>query len=176
MRIRFDVTIDDLVAFVRHFMANSSVMRAARLRFMVLFGIALVLGFGLLAMRNGDPIFGWIWGATLAGLFAVILPPIQRLASERRSRKLYSQPGCNLVGHRELTIEEKGIHSVSLIGESTIFWTAITNIAKTQSHCFIYLNEVSASIIPLDRINEGNVDDFIDEVTRRWQAAKSSIV
>ena len=158
------------MAFVRHFATNSPVMLAQKRRAMIIFGLALGLPAVHLATIN--PLVGLIFGAVAVAVGTLIFGSLMRTGTEKLQRKFYSQPGCTFLGPHDLTIEERGIHSVGTTGEATYFWTTISSIDQTETHCFIYLNAVTAFAIPLDNIKEGNVDDFIDEVTRRWQAAK----
>ncbi len=173
MRIRYDFTMDDLMAFARHYAANSPVVRANRRRITIIIGLALFVPAALVATIF--PLVGLNMGVVATGLcWLVQRPAVWQRSVEFECKQNYSQPGCNLLGPAELTIEDQGIHSRSANGEMTQFWAAISSIATTETHCFIYLNAIAAFVIPLNNIKEGNVDDFIDEATRRWQAAVSA--
>jgi hypothetical protein len=172
MRLRYEITLDDLLAFTLHVHQQSPTMRRTRLAAVICLA-TMVFGMCVVAseiLRNVNLLwFGLGWAA----LFAVIYPRLYRRNVKRLSTKLYAE-GQNkgLLGEHVAELRDNGLFDGTKFSERTVFWNGIERIESTADHTFVYLSAMSAQVIPEHSVIEGNYRAFVEELQRRWQHAK----
>lgn len=170
MRIRYEITVDDLLAFSLHFHQKSPTIRRTRLWSVV--GLAaMIIGLCFVASEIlGNPIVLW-FGVAWAVLFAAIYPQLYRRNVKRYSARLYAE-GQNkgIVGQHVAELRDNGLFDGTEFLERTVFWKGIERIETIPGYTFVYLSAMSAHVIPEHSIVEGDYDSFVEELLRRWQA------
>ncbi len=169
MILRFDSTIEDVVAFNDYHSKHSPKMKRimagfrwvpALLAFLLIFTSTMKHDYGSAAIAG-------LIGASIA---AILCPPLIRWSLRRRIYKLYSK-GIHkkILGEHEAEIVEDGIIARASYSESKYSWGLIEKIESTAEYTFIYVDEAMAYVIPHTRIEEGNYKAFMTELGQHFK-------
>ncbi len=172
MRIRYEITLEDLLAFSLHLHQKSPTLRRNRLRAAIALA-AMILGLCLVASEiTSEPAFLWVGvgGATVIG---AIYPRIYRRNVKWLSSRMYAE-GQNkaLLCEHVTELRDNGLFDGTEFLERTVFWKGIERIESLPGHTFVYLSTMSAQVIPENSIIEGNYQLFVAELQRRWQHSR----
>jgi hypothetical protein len=169
MRIRYENTLEDLLAFTAHFHQRSPTLRRGRLAAVVCLAI-MILGMTFAFSEvTGDPIFRWI-GAGGAALIVLIYPRLYQRNIKRLSVRLYAE-GQNkaLLGPHVTELRDNGLFVGTEFREGVFFWKGIERIESIPGHTFVYLSAMSALVISEHSVFEGSYQGFVEELQRRWR-------
>lgn len=85
-------------------------------------------------------------------------------------RNFYSE-GKNrgVIGEHELEISADGIIERTLYNETKSAWGAVEKIESNPEYTFIYMNSVTAHVIPTRRIIEGDLSEFLTTLGQHYQ-------
>ena len=173
LRLSYEITVDDLVAFNRYHRESSPTMKRLRLRRQWGGGLltAVVMGAVGVLTRSGEVIF---WGVFLGVAYAVIFSALWRGRLEKSVRKLYSE-GNNegVIGGRVMEIGEKGIVERTGYSETRTSWSGIKRIVSTKGYTFVYFSAATANIIPHKGVVEGDYEAFIHELKERHKSYRA---
>jgi hypothetical protein len=173
MIIRFERTMDDMIAFNDFHYSHSPFMK--RFMFWYRWGgalfIFLVCTLLIQALTPGSPaLFAPLLSLVGAGVFAAIAPSAIRRRMRKQVRKLYSEgKNVSALGELELELTDTGLIAKSAYTETKLAWGAIERIESTPTHTFLYLSSVQAYIIPHNKIIEGDYRALMAEIGRRFQ-------
>ena len=76
-----------------------------------------------------------------------------------------------LFGQHVAELRDNRLFDATQFLERTVFWKGIERIESLPGHTFVYLSTMSAQVIPENSIIEGNYQEFVAELQRRWQHA-----
>lgn len=172
MRIRYENTIEDLLAFTLHFHQKSPTLQRNRLGVVICLAI-MIIGMTFAASEiTGDPIVLWI-GVAGAVVIAVIYPRLYGRGVKRLSSRLYAE-GKNkaVLGPHITELRDNGLFVGTDFREGTVFWKGIERIESIPGHTFVYLSAMSALVISEHSVIEGSYQNFIEELQRRWKHAR----
>ncbi len=150
MRIRYENTIDDIIAFtnIHTFVVSRKALRRTRL----LASVLIVIGGLMFSWRYFD--LGAIFAAIIsATLFYTTWPSILRDRIRRRARKIDPK---SYTGVHELTLEDEGIRETDENSEMFHKWSHVLRIVRTADRAFIYIGLGLAHVVPITRA-EGDV-------------------
>lgn len=173
MRLRYEITIDDLLAFTLHVHQTSPTMRCGR-SLAVLTLATVILSICIIAWKiTGNRIILWS-GFGWAGLIVAIYPRLYRRNVKRLSSRLYAE-GQNkgILGQHVAELRDNGLSDTTDFAERTVFWKGIEKIESISGHTFVYLSAMSAHVIPEESVTEGNYRTFVEELQHRWRRAHS---
>jgi hypothetical protein len=150
VKIRFQTTIDDIIAFNRFHFANSGVFRRQILTQMLLVpGILFFLL--LLGYWNLDPFADGEFFLMFFGIPLIVLSVIWAVGIRwymmyslgNNTRKLLAE-GTNriMLGWRELELRDNRLHLTSELLESSIDLRAIDRIVGNDDYTFVYIASV----------------------------------
>jgi hypothetical protein len=182
MKIRFETTSDDLIAFNRFHIENSPSMRRQRLIYQLL--ITALLGLvGLLALvaswkvalRNPvefavvASVAGVLGVAASIGWFFFARWYWMGLV-QRNVRKLYSE-GSNrgVLGWREMELVGGRLLLKMELIESKIDLRAIDKIVGNEEFTFVYIGSAQAYLIPMNLYPEDEYRQFVAELRDAWE-------
>ncbi len=155
MRLRYENTINDLLAFQEFHYAHSPTMQRVMAKQK---GAAVLVVFVLICLLPGKQstainIFMALVGA---GIYALILPSIIRRNIKKHVLKMYAE-GSNKgsLGEHELEIAADGLVERSPYNETKTAWGAVERIESTQEH--------------KNRLAEGDFRAFLAQVGQRFQ-------
>lgn len=166
MKIRYENSPEDLVAFNRHVWQRSSTLR--RLLTWSRLSIALVttLGSVYLAMKGRH----WAWGTPLAiaGVICVWwYPKVFAWCVDSAARRLFLERShAGVLGPHELLLADHGLVEVSEIGSQTTVYQAL-ELVETSEHVFIHISSAQAHVIPRRDVDPAVLRGVLDELRRR---------
>lgn len=174
MKIRYEVTFDDIVAFNRYHLDHSPAMK--RQRATATWGVPLVVLFvcGALALLDEfDPTVILSCGAVFCVIYVLLVRRSIPATMEKNVRKLYCE-GSNkgVLGQHELELSQNSLSKRTDSGMSSVFLSAIDRIVTTDDYTFIYINAVTAHVIPRHSLSEIEYRTFVDAVNTEWSKAQ----
>ncbi len=182
MRIRFETTMDDLIAFNRYHFETSPLLRQQRMRFA--FFLPLMLGaLGILALaawwRNAlDDPTGFavvVLAAALVGVPASVawfffgrwywmtqvLRNVRKMLSEGSNR--------TMLGWREMELAGNRLKFQTEFFDNSIDIRAIDKIVGEEDYTFIYISSAQAYLIPMNLYPEEEYREFVAELREAWE-------
>ena len=174
MRIKYEVTLDDFLAFSRFYGRHSSTVRRSK----IVTGILFPAGLFLLACLDGWYRGRWdalVIGAVMAGLLMLWILGGDRRRVEKALRKMLAE-GSNkqLLGEHELELTETGLVERTGYAETTYRWQAVERLGLTPDYIFIFTGAISGIIVPRGRVVEGNHEELEGELRRKVEEAAST--
>ncbi|GEM_PF-5624162 len=185
MKLRYQNTLEDFVAFGRHFHEHSVVFKrqclfVAAFIFVVVFINVLFVYFQIVmhVMPNpGEPRPAWLSALTLAlglvlatGLGVLgfwLWRPFALFLLERNVRRIYQHNTDKVaLAEQELELVPGWLINRHCYGESRLLLTAIEDISETPRHVFLRLSAIRAYVLPRDAFDDEELHAFLDELER----------
>ena len=166
MRIRFELTPDDLAAYSLHYAKHSPEWRR-QMRLQV-YGVALAIS--LSTYLHAIP-RGWEWvvlGAVVLVGWVALAPRLIWSWYAKHARRMYSEnwrPGAPATHELELTGE--ALAGTMSNGRIATKYEDIVRVEEAGGYAFINLNGLQAHIIPVGRLVEGDGEAFLRELKAR---------
>jgi len=160
MKITYDTSVDDRVAFnVYHFTHSRSAIRAR-----IIVGVLLPVGLFLFICALNFSESGWRsvpYSAIFPGLMMLWFYGGHRRRIRKNVLKLLSEGDAGSgVSVEELEVTSEGLVSREELAEGKYNWKAIRNIASTPDYYFIYTGVGKALVIPKLKVTEGDFEEF----------------
>ena len=161
MTIRFNMEMEDLLAFQKHFYATNKQLKKQTwtLRSIFFIGGAIFLLPVLAIVSAGAPLHGIIpIVLTICALawfaLAFICPKWLTNFNLKRAREQFLNPeSANMFGPTEMIFDNEGF-SVERAGTiEKNEWTSVVKVDETPDYYFIYVSEVAANTIPKRKLN-----------------------
>ena len=171
MRIHVKRSLEDVVAFSDHYIANSRYIKKTIARYR-LFG-ALTIG-GVIALTIPTltphaPAVGVALALGAALAFATQAGGIVKRQRRLMIRKFYTEgknpPALNDV---DLEVLETGLIARTETTETRIAWNALHGIISTPDYTYLHLTPQRALIIPHKKVVEGNLPALLAEIGRLY--------
>jgi YcxB-like protein len=182
MKLRYENTMDDLVAFNRYHCSRSPTLRRlirSQQVFVAMLFVAVPLGFliGTFVLWE-DPVAAIVILGTasiLAAAWFSWYPSYYRRCLDRNAKRLYAE-GTNhgVVGLHDLELGNDMLIERNDSGESRIRYAKIEKLETSSDHLFIYVTSMSAHIVPLDDSTEGDPMLFRDALQLRMESARET--
>jgi hypothetical protein len=180
MKISYETTLDDLIAFNRFHYANSPVWRrqvwirsAAPVGILVVLLVLLVVLQRRMLAVDRDPMPMIMGGITFIAIaVASVLYTRWRLSTAlvRNTRRLLREGSNRTVfGWRELELVDGRLIVNAELFRSSFDLRAIEKIVSTDDYAFVYISSVSALIIPMNLDAEAEHRDFVAELREAWE-------
>ena len=169
MRIKYNVSIDDIVAFNQFHYKNCTSLR----RNHIIWGILIPAGIFVWSCIDGFNKGRWdlpVIGAAIGGALMLWLPGGQKRRLEKAARKMLSE-GSNkvLLGAHELETTETGLISRSEYEEGRLTWDVIERIGFTPDYTFIFIGAAQGITVAKSSVVEGDYEEFRAELKRRFE-------
>ncbi|HVS38334.1 MAG TPA: YcxB family protein [Gemmataceae bacterium] len=179
MEVEYDLTPEDLIAFQRYHAQNAPIPQqrggpttalVGGLMFVSLATTALFLVFAdnPTAAFYVEMIPFVVLGAALM-LLGLIL--YGRLTASLRLNRAMRQ-GRNMekfLGWRRVLLDAEAVRNISAFASSTYLWHGIEKVGATLQHAFLYINSVTAVVVPCRAFPSDQVfKDFVD-AARHYQ-------
>jgi hypothetical protein len=177
MKIRFETTIDDVIAFNRFHFANSPTWRRQVWTQMLLVpGILAILLIVVFFLSNRHMEEDWTFGILAVVLlpFSVVWAVFMRwrlnAALESNTRKFLAE-GSNRVmfGWREMELVNNRLVLKTELIESRLDLRAVEKIVSDGSYTFVYIGSTVAYLIPMRLYPEDEYRAFVDELCEAWE-------
>jgi hypothetical protein len=102
---------------------------------------------------------------TAAFVFGVFVPGYFRLFSRLATKKLYGTGNLKaMLGPNRIESTVDGLLTQNNLHEVKTQWAGIDYVASSATHTYIYNTPISAYVIPHDKITEGNIEEFLQDV------------
>ena len=179
MKIRFETTFDDYLAFVtfQHAEPPAELRRRRKLTLAlpVVIGVMMLLyWFGF--RRPAEPIIppalycpGMLALAAIRWYF-FYFHWFQRWTMKQNARKLLAGGSRRiLLGWREMELVNRRLVLQADLVRSSLDLDAIEKIVTTEQFTFVYIPSMSAYIIPMNRFPEAEHRQFVAELRAAWE-------
>lgn len=168
MTIRFQLNMDDMMAFHRDYYTASRQLgkQVVTLRILYLIIGIFLAWYAVEAISDGgswtNPAFlAMVALALLSLLFGIFIDKRLMAIHLRRARKSYMLPDNSIYFEPiETELDDNGIRVRREAGESTISWNSVTKVRETPDHYFVYISEMAAHIIPKRELTTDEADEL----------------
>jgi hypothetical protein len=173
--LRYEMTLDDLVAFNVHHQFFSEITRKKRERgyriLSVIGGLVYTL-LGFMISTLMPSVLGWWFsaalGLTVGGLIYLVLRKRKPRVSKwlrKRIRDSYSATADKIsLCEHVLEVSPAGLHKTTAYTETRCAWGALNHIEGGEGYTYLYIATNQAFVIPHGRITEGSLPDFLRAV------------
>jgi hypothetical protein len=177
VKIRYENTLEDLVAFNRYHADHSPDVRRARVRFLaVVLALMLPVGIaGVIAVE--EPILKLVvvaLGVVGAALAVVTAPGQFRRSLEREVRHMYRE-GANkgAVGTHELELTGDEVVERTPFSELRTRLPAVERVVSDGGYTFIYVGTAMAHVIPHRAVSAGDPEALVQALKQRMSPGLS---
>ncbi|MDR1055707.1 MAG: YcxB family protein [Prevotellaceae bacterium] len=163
MTINFDIDMDDMMSFQRHYVNTNPAMVKAKRMITYLFPLfILVFGFvGFYDRYNRLDIAFIIFLIVISVLWVVFMPKLFIRLTLNRTKKILSKPGNEIMfGTFEMRFTNTGFDVKTAAANSSILWSTIPKADETRDYFYLYLSQASAYIIPKRKISNADVESL----------------
>ncbi len=187
MRIRFETTIEDLIAFNRFHVENSPSLRRQRLIFSLMIPAILAFVGIFTVLLNLEAIIDdpvpYLILATVFGMvglpFAIGAYFLSRWNwtsnLERNVRKIYEEGNNRAVlGWREMELVNNRLILKMALIESSMDLRAIDKIVGDDKFTYVYISSNQAYMIPMDLYPEEEYHQFVSDLREAWERRDES--
>jgi heme/copper-type cytochrome/quinol oxidase subunit 4 len=181
MNIKYDLNIDDLLAFYLFYYAHTPrIKRRIKVRKILHLSLACLLL--ILAAFMFMESLAWAIGSLFMAFFLLFYFYFYltwTMIGKRTRKELlrrYGQAKNGVIGEHEIFITKECIKDVTEVGEETIRWDVIDNVLATDQYLFIAFHASSqAHIIPRRAFeNDADFIKFTETVRTYHQTAMES--
>jgi hypothetical protein len=174
MKISYDNTIDDVVAFAHYNHAHSPTVRQARAA--ITFAVALLIVAVMTGIGSPDHVaisFGI--GLGLAVVYVLTAPRMRRRQTERQIRRIYAE-GSNkgILGPHELELTASHLIDRTPYHEGVTQVEALEKVVIAGEYTFIYVSALTAHVVPRKAVTAGDYEQFTEAIARQVAEANAS--
>ena len=151
MKINYEFTMDDWMAFHKHHLLHSRQYKRMKYFFVLLIPIISIV-FAFINYINSNPIN--ITSFILPLLWLILMPKISDYI-QMRSFKWLMGEGANkaYLGQHFIEFEEDYFVVTAPGFETKVKWPTLSKVEENKDYIFIYLSSISAYVIPKLRID-----------------------
>ena len=173
MKAKYELTRDDLVAFIEYHQRSSPAVRRQRIGCFAGAFCALMALPAAILITSDKPLVETavdIW-PLLAGpiLFAIVAAPYIRWRTRQMSKRLLSEGGNNgFYGRCELEAGPDALTETRPSGSTIRNWTSVERIVVAPSHLFVYTSAIEAYVVPRRAFStELEFNAFVNNIAER---------
>ncbi len=170
MQIEFEVNIDDCFALNQHLIKNASIMKSAVRKGQIWWAIGPFAGVTLLAVFRKIPFEKAL--ILIAVVTAILSTPVfflYPLYFKWQNRKFIkksceSEKSKGIIGKHLIEVTDENFREKTDFNDTYIPWKGIDRIETTQNHTFIFVNEITAYIVPRHSLSAESYNSFMKEI------------
>jgi YcxB-like protein len=173
VKIHYEVTLNDLIAFNAYHSDHSQAIRRARARNVWGGPVFFIVLAGSLAFLNieaplANHVVITLLVLSVSTVWVLTMPTYLRRAATRSVLRLYGE-GRNkgLFGPRELELTDAKLIARTPVSESATLLESIERVARTDRYTFVYLSALSAHVIPRAALGDHDYEQFTSALTER---------
>lgn len=174
MLVEYTVTDEDYLDFnLYHFYHSPSIHRSLRIQQFLAPVMFLVIPF----IFRLDPLSFFLPAFIITALLWLIFYPryFHWFVKRRTAKFLAEGDKRGITGNHTLQLTPDEIIEVSETGEMRAKWASVEKIEVSEKQIFIYLNSVSAILIPLHSFrSDVGIDEFIDYANKLLEEQKTN--
>ncbi len=150
MRVSFEIILEDIHAFNRHYATTAAQPKANQLRVRIALTLLLASLLFALGIAVHAPIGFWIIGGLILLAWWRVYPRRIEAISRQATKRLYAD-GKNLgmLGPHVVTFDDEWLCELTPDREVRTRWRAVEKATLTDDHLFLYVSGFSAVIVPL---------------------------
>jgi hypothetical protein len=179
VKIRYSITLDDLVAFNLYHFDHSPTVRRTRFAAVWSTPIFMMVAFAVLTFvtANADrAVVFLLFMLVFCVVWILAIPPFLRWSVKRNTAKLYGDlQSKEIFSPQELELTDTKLIKRTAVNESAVLLEWILQVARTDDHTFVFLNAVSAHIIPRASVDERDYADFVAALEQRVARVNGSV-
>ncbi len=172
----YDIVPDDFLALNIYFAENDPVVKKSIQKLRT--GSTMLVFFGglifMLALNMFTPLAVVVYGVAAALVYKFMPKMLYRNMRKNVERSLKSASSKSICGEKTFTMDEK---TCTLVGEeehSTYEYTAFSKVVEDKQHCYLFLDDVSALIVPFRAFaDEAGRSAFLAGISAKIEAAKA---
>lgn len=173
MRIRFECTMEDVLAFSDFHYQHSPMVNRFIFWYRLIGALTIVLLPSVLiqVLVPDVPLLFRLAVSLLCAIgFAFRASAIIKRRMRKQTLKLYNEgKNSSFLGKHALELTDTGLITRSEYTETKLAWGAIERIEASPDYTFLYISSVQAYVIPHNRIYEGDFRALMSELGRRFQ-------
>lgn len=174
MKIIYENTLEDAIAFNRYHYSNSDTFRKQKDKVTIHLPVALFFAVVILTLLIRDIRIA-VWGSVFIGSYLIFIFRAYNRDLYKTVGKLYKEQDMKgFVCEHQLEINEDGILEKTEVNERKDKWSGVQLIGADPAHAFIYVGAMQAHIIPRERIVEGDYDRFLESAKSYWSRFNSA--
>ena len=152
MKIFYKNTMQDLIDLNLYILKNSSVIKKMLITYICYCFILVVIGAMLLYVALGRITPLYIVSTLLIFILSIVFMPkyIKWRRTKQVIKMVNEDKSGNMLSNTTLILDDKGITRDSSISSSKLDWKVVQKVSVTEKHIFIFINSISALIIPLE--------------------------
>lgn len=169
MRISFDVVLEDIHAFNRHYATTAELPRRNQRLVRIALTSTLAALLFALGLAIGAPVPFWILGALILLAWWATYPKRVEAISRASTARLY-RDGANvgMLGPHTVELGDEWLSELTPDREVKTRWRAVEKAALTNEHLFLYVSGFSAVIVPLRAFaTDAERTAFLERAERR---------
>ena len=149
MKISFELTMDDWMAFQEHYLSQSKQFKQSKIFVIVMLPVIFFI-FSLFQYFEGDLNYYTLAIYIVISLFWIFLYPKRFDKSCLKKTKKMLEEGNNsaLLGKHDIEFSDDSFFVKEPGSEYKTNWSAINKIEENEKYIFIYITSVSACILP----------------------------
>jgi hypothetical protein len=174
MKIRYNLTMDDVIIFNEYFYEKSETIRKTIRKYRWKLAASPLIGvFALIYFKNIPFTPAIIISAIIVVILSIpiyfLYPNYFKKRGLKYTKNLYKE-GANkaILGERELLIQNEGIIEKTQYSEIPQKWESVEKIASYKNQTFIFIGAAQAYIIPQHSILEGDYDAFVADLNKTY--------
>ena len=161
VRIRYENSVEDLVAFLEFHMDSSPQVRRSRLLGTWVIPAVLMVGATIAAVSQHR--IGWVVIGLIYGVLYLLIYRWLYKRNRRRALEALQTEGRNdaVLCEHLLVITPDELVERTPVSESKFAWSALEKVERTEAYTFVYTQAQAAHVIPRDSLIEGDHDRFL---------------
>lgn len=165
-RLTYANTLEDTVAFNVFVAAELPQYRRAisSARWSAAIGTAVAAG--IISIRESS-VLPVLTGLAIAPVVAVSFGKVWQRVIRRNVTKAARQTYTHVVCEHELRLEDTELVESTSLTAHRIAYRGIVRVERATDHAFIFVDTFLAHIVPVRRVTEGNVEQFLSELELR---------
>jgi hypothetical protein len=170
MKLRFDVTVDDIIFCHKLHFLDSGHSKRQLLKSKLIIAVSIMLTVTLLALHTGRWLVFMACGVFISlafwfGLKIIMLKKIEKIDKEL----LAGDKGREMLGETEIEIQDDGLFIKGPGSTSKVYWNDIYDIVRNDSYGLIHFSPAKVQAINRSSVRLGDFESFFNELKKRTE-------
>jgi len=165
MKIRYNVTVDDMVYFNKFCFSESQRSQRILLNNKIAFTVLLVFIMGVMSYRTHNWMTFLPIGICISILYIFQANKMVLNKIEKTTRKTYAENEEQEI--IEIETQNDGIYVTDQDSEGITKWDALTRVVRNDDYALIFIGTNQAHVIRKSSVLLGNIDSFLDEIEKK---------
>ena len=174
MKIKYQIDLNDFFVFSNYLIKTSPLLRKTIRRGQMWWACGPLVGGLVFSILKGSPSEQALLNLSILSIaislpMYFLYPHYFKYRNNKQINKLYANNNyMEVLGGHEMKISDRHLTEVTEHNESEIQWGSVSKIETVADYTFIFTSDVSAYIVPHQKITEGNVFQFIETLNEAF--------